>query len=116
LRHVARGAGQGGQVPAGRGTPDAESVGVNPVLARVGTQPAHGGFDVFQLGGEGGVLAEPVVHADDGQTVGQQESSRAGCLRAAVPTPAGAGAPCKWLLTGWGDLLVCGACLAKVFA
>jgi len=116
FRHVVRGAEQGGQVPAGRGGPDAESAGDKTVLARLGTQPAHGGFDVLQSGGEGGVLTEPVVRGGDGQTVGQQESGRAGCLRAAVPIPAGAGAPCKWLLTGWCDLLVCGACLAKVFA
>lgn len=116
FRHVVRGAEQGGQVPAGRGSPDAESAGGKTVLARLGTQPAHGGFDALQSGGQGGVLTEPVVHGGDGQTVGQQESSRAGCLRAAVPIPAGAGAPCKWLLTGWCDLLVCGACLAKVFA
>ncbi len=63
--HVARRAEQGDQVPARRGTPDADAIGIDAVLIRVRPQPADRRLAVLDLGGEDRVLAEPIVDARD---------------------------------------------------
>ena len=77
---IAGDAEQRDEMPSRRLAPDADALGIDIVLPRVGAEPADRRFAILDLGGEGRVLAEAVFNAGRVETCRNQRAARAAFL------------------------------------
>ena len=87
--HVAAGAEQRDEMPAGRRTPNAEAFGIDSVIVGMRAQEADRGFAVFDLRGKHGMAAQAIVDTRNGKAFAQQrDRGPAVSFRAVAPAAA----------------------------
>ena len=69
---LARCAEKGDQMSSCRRAPRSKTIGIEPVLLRIATQPAHCRFTVLNLRREDRVLAQPIIERGKGVSLGDE--------------------------------------------